>query len=178
MQLKEFMTIVKYLKTAFPDNNFLATQDAVNVWFMALSDLPIEVAQKAAVRVIQTCKFTPKIADFREASAMYLQDTKENGMSEQEAWLMVFKAMKNGIYGSKEEFEKLPPIIQKAVGSHENIKEMAMSDNGSLTVLQSNFLRSYRAVTARTKSEQALPPELRLGGANESKYIPEQSKVP
>lgn len=38
-------------------------------------------------------------------------------LNELEAWSLVEKAIRNSIYNSQEEFSKLPPLVQKAVGS-------------------------------------------------------------
>ena len=79
-----------------------------------------------------------------------------------EAWSLVRKAIGNGNYGSVEEFEKLPPTIQKAVGSADMIKRWAMSDSNEVsTVIQSNFLRSYRTAVKRDEEYAKMPEDVK-----------------
>ena len=75
------------------------------------------------------------------------------------AWSMVRKAISNGTYHSREEFEKLPPAIRRAVGSPKNLEEWAMMDTGDVdSVIQSNFLRAYRSVLQRTREMRRMIP--------------------
>ena len=79
----------------------------------------------------------------------------ENKLSESEAWGMVYKALCNGIYGAEEEFNKLPPVVQRAVGSPDVLRAWAIEENVNVT--QSNFQRSYRTVSEQAKEEAKLP---------------------
>ena len=61
-----------------------------------------------------------------------------------------------------EEFEKLPPTVQKAVGSADMIKRWAMSDSNEVsTVIQSNFLRSYRTAVKRDEEYAKMPEDVK-----------------
>lgn len=81
--------------------------------------------------------------------------------NEQEALSMVIKAVRNGIYGADEEFSKLPPIVQKAVGAETALTSWATQQSDSSGVWQSQFLRSYRTVLNRANSERNRPPKMR-----------------
>ena len=79
-----------------------------------------------------------------------------------EAWALVSNALRNGTYGAVEEFEKLPEIVQKAVGSPENLRNWAQTDVGSVeNVIQSNFIKTYRAELNRKSSISILPDKLK-----------------
>lgn len=81
-----------------------------------------------------------------------------NQLSEADAWAMVSKACSNGIYGYREEFAKLPPEVQKAVGRPEQLREWAMMDTEAVqSVVASNFMRSYRTAQQREKEKAMLP---------------------
>ena len=70
---------------------------------------------------------------------------------------------------------KLPEIVQKAVSSPGQLEEWAKSGNVDgkwLSVVQSNFQRTYRAEVQREQERRKLSPDLlkiidnaRLGGA-------------
>lgn len=88
---------------------------------------------------------------------------EEDSISELEAWAMVSKALRNGLYGSETEFEKLPNLVKKAVGSPENLRNWAMTEEKTVeTVVMSQFLSAYKTVTKREKEIATIPHELRI----------------
>lgn len=83
-------------------------------------------------------------------------------MTEADAWNLVAAAVRNGIYGAKEEFEKLPPILRRIVGSPATLREWAAMDSETLhSVVSSNFQRSYRYIAAAEKEYRKLPDGLK-----------------
>lgn len=123
--------------------------ETVDVWYMMLSDYTYEqisVALKAYI-LSDTSGFAPSIG---QLVGKIQSITQPQELSEMEAWSLVSKAIRNSGYNSVEEFSKLPQLVQKAVGTPDNLKNWAMSDYSSIeTVIQSNFIRTYRFVTNR-----------------------------
>ena len=104
-------------------------------------------------------KFAPNIGDIRGKMRML---TAKEGLTEQQAWALVSKATRNSAYNSEREFEKLPPEVQRAVGSPEQLKAWAIMDADTVeSVVASNFMRSYKAVAARQKELEQYPQALR-----------------
>lgn len=94
-------------------------------------------------------------------------------LNEMEAWFLVSRALRNGYYGAVEEFNKLPPLVQKAVGSPDNLRNWALTDSKSIeNVVQSNFMRSYRTVVNRAKEYQRMPKDIKalIESTNKSPY--------
>lgn len=89
--------------------------------------------------------------------------TAKPEMTEAEAWDLVARAIRNdGLYGAAEEFEKFPPVVQRIVGSPGTLREWARMDTETVhSVVSSNFQRSYRAISAREREINALPPDVR-----------------
>ena len=88
--------------------------------------------------------------------------TEQGEMTELEAWGIVAKALKNSGYGAKEEFDKFPPIIRRIVGSPAQLRDWGMMDSETVhSVLASNFQRSYRAIAAKEREFERLPPDVR-----------------
>lgn len=88
-------------------------------------------------------------------------------LNESEAWSMVLRAASNGNYHAAEEFEKLPPLVQKAVGTAYVLHEMAAQEITSVD--ESHFKRAYRMELERERTRRRLPPSTRnileqLGG--------------
>lgn len=80
-------------------------------------------------------------------------------MDEGEAWSLVYKAIQDSSYHSEEQFAKLPPVVQRAVGSSSVLRQMAAEEN--LSVTRGQFARSYQQAVARTREESSMPPEVK-----------------
>lgn len=104
-------------------------------------------------------RFAPTIGQIREKMEML---TAPEQLSELAAWALVSKACTNGYYGYREEYEKLPPEVQQAVGRPEQLKEWAEMDADTVqSVVASNFMRSYRTMKQRNKELAMIPAEIR-----------------
>ena len=83
-------------------------------------------------------------------------------MTEQEAWGLVSKALRNSNYNSQAEFDKLPEQLQRIVGSPAQLREWALMDADTVqSVIASNFQRSYRARVKSDKEYLAIPSSVR-----------------
>ena len=78
------------------------------------------------------------------------------------AWDMVRKAIGRSTYNSLEEFNKLPPEIQRAVGSAETLHCWATNEYYSDSTTMKEFLMNYNTVLKRNRTEKRLPTEARL----------------
>lgn len=151
MEREQFKVLVKAMKAVYAQPTFIPDQDAFNVWFALLRDLPYKQAELAVQKHMATEKFPPTIADIRE-KAEQITSVKETEMSELEAWAIVRKAIGRSNYYAEEEFEKLPEACKMAVGNPSNLREWAMMDSDQVgTVEQSHFVRNYRTAMQRIK---------------------------
>lgn len=134
--------------------------ETIDVWNMMLSEYKYEqisVALKAYI-LSDTSGFAPSIG---QLVGKIQSITQPQELSEVEAWTLVSKAIRNSGYNSVEEFAKLPPLVQKAVGLPENLREWAMTENLNHEVVSSNFMRSYKSVLEREKEIAKMPSEVR-----------------
>ena len=106
-------------------------------------------------------RFAPNIGQIREnMSTLQKADTQE--LSDQSAWALVSKACANGLYHYREEFEKLPLEVQRAIGGPEQLKAWARMDAETVeSVVASNFKRTYRTAQERAKQVEALAPGIK-----------------
>ena len=161
MERDEFKILVKSMKAVYAQPTFLPDQDAFNVWYALLKDLPYELASMAVQKHMLTEKFPPTIADLR-AKANEVVERPAEEMSELEAWALVRKAIGNSNYHAEEEFARLPEVCRIAVGSPANLREWAMMDSDQVaTVEQSHFIRNYRAAAKRMTEDRKLPQAFR-----------------
>ena len=165
MNYEETRAIMGVLKAAYPqyyrDMKRSDAESVVSLWTEMFKDEPANVVAVAVKAYIasDTKGFPPHIGAIKDAIAKI---KAPKSMTEQEAWLLVKNATRNGLYGSAEEFEKLPPICQKLVGSPSQLREWATMDSDTLnSVVASNFQRSYKVMEKREKERLALPSDVR-----------------
>lgn len=159
LTIEEFRTLLKGMKAAFPDDWFVPSEDSASTWYRHLNDLPYRALSPGISKIIMTFKKPPTVADIREAALEFIPTKKQLG--EQEAWALVRKAVSNSNYHSQEEFDRLPDVIQKAVGAPRNLAEWAVMDIDTFeSVQQSQFLRAFRAAEARQREVHLLSPAI------------------
>lgn len=155
MDREKFSILVKAMKAVYSDPKFIADKDAFNVWYELLKDIPYDLCQAAIHKYMTTNKFPPTIADVRQLATEIV--TPET-MNEGEAWSLVYKAICNSAYNSQAEFDKLPKECQKAVGNAAILREWASLNMDEVnTVIQSNFMRSYKVEVKRLQEYKQLP---------------------
>lgn len=162
MTRDEFKILVKAMKAVYTQPSFIPDQDAFNIWYEMLKDLDYKTASYAVKKYMQSEEREPRVASIRKHAESLLQ--KENDeLNEMAAWGLVLKAIRNSGYNSEEEFNKLPPVVQRAVSSPSQLKEWALQediDGTWMSVLQSNFMRTYRAEEEREKELRKLSPDI------------------
>lgn len=165
MTFEQTRAILKILKTNYPQSfkNWTKEQsiDFLNLWAEAFKDEPAQIVVAAVKAIIysDTREFAPNIGQVKNK---IFELTNDSTMSEHEAWGLVFNALSNSGYHAKEEFEKLPPVIQRIVGGPSQLKEWCMMDTQTLnSVVSSNFMRSYRSRAKYEQEYQALPNEIK-----------------
>lgn len=165
MTREETLAIMSVLKAAYPnfykDMKRSEADGIVNLWAAMFADEPADLVAVAVKGYIATDVkgFPPHIGAIKTAIVKLKQPEE---MTEFEAWALVGRAICNGIHGAREEFDKLPEIIQRLVGSPNQLREWAMMDADTVnSVIASNFQRSYK-VRAKSEREQlALPADVR-----------------
>ena len=166
MTREETLKIMSVLKAAYPNFYRGMSRDdalaAVNLWNTMFSDEPYSLVSNGVLALIacDTKGFPPSIGQVKE----YIHHIhSQNEMTESEAWELVRKALSNSSYHAQEEFDKLPPILQRIIGSPTMLKDWSMVDIDDLqTVVQSNFMRSFRARLQSEKEYQALPSAIKI----------------
>lgn len=158
----ETINILMSIQAAYPSFRVPDKTVAVNTWYSLLRDYEYSQVSAALKKYIQTNKssFAPSIGQIiDEISDIY----SENEENEMEAWILVQKAIRNSTYHADEEFAKLPEIVQKAVSHPRQLQEWAMMENidgRAWNVMQSNFMRTYRAEVEKEKNMRKLSPDL------------------
>lgn len=165
MNYDETLAIMGVLKAAYPNYyKGMTKKDAegiVNLWTAMFADEPAGVVAMAVKAHIagDSKGFPPHIGAIKEAIAKLMQPEM---MTEQEAVALVLEATRNGTYDSEKEFDKLPPVLRRLVGSPAQIKEWAVMEAATVqSVVASNLQRSYREIAKREKEMLTLPSDIR-----------------
>ena len=165
MTEREIRTVLGVMKVAYP-NSFRDMQEGdrnalVALWKRQFAEADFNTVSMAVDSIIATdpSGFMPTIGRVKQEITKL---TQPQFLTEQEAWLLVEKATRNSAYNSKEEYDKLPPEVQRLVGSHNQLREWALMNSDELkTVVASNFMRSYRVRSKNDRDYLALPQEVR-----------------
>ena len=79
-----------------------------------------------------------------------------------QAWDMVRRGIKNGIYGAEKEYDRMPPAVQKAIGSAQYLRDCATDSGFNEGVARGQFERNYAVVLEREKYEAKIPISFRI----------------
>lgn len=180
MNKRDTAGVMAMLQTAYPAYYAKQTNqermEAINLWADLFADDPAQLVHAAVKTIIVSGgAFPPSIGEIKNK----MHDLSAPAeLSETEAWTLVSRAITNGIYGYQEEYAKLPPTVQAAVGRPEQLKEWAVMDMGEVqSVVASNFMRGYKTVRKRERETALIPESVRtlLAGVS-SAMLPEASE--
>ena len=180
MTREETLAIMGVLKAAYP--NFykgMGRNDAegiVDLWSSMFDQEPAQLVAMAVKAHIasDTKGFPPHIGAIKEA-IVKLTKPPELELSEMEAWGLVRRAIHGASmegwsrkerYGdmvsAEYNFSQLPPLLQQVVGTPNQLAAWERLPTDEIeTVVQSNFMRSFRARAASAKEYLALPSDVR-----------------
>lgn len=162
MNREETKKIVMVISSAYPNWHPLDMSLTVDAWTLMLEDFSYQqvVAALKAFVLSDASGFAPSVGQL-----IGMMDRLGNGeeLSEMEAWALVSKALRRSIYYSESEYEKLPAVVQKAVGSPAILRGWAETDKKSVeNVVQSNFMRTYRQELAKAREMRKIPDNIRM----------------
>lgn len=157
MTLQEFSALVKGMKAVYTDPKFIPDDYAMTVWYALLKDMTYAQATMAVQRYMSAESRTPTVADIRRMAAENSTPV-DDSISELEAWSIVYKAICNLQWDAPEkEFDKLPDLCKKAIGTAANLREMAQMDTNTVeSVEQSHFIRAYRTAKQQRQNYSVL----------------------
>lgn len=165
MTREETKKILMIIQTSYPNWHPADLSFTVDTWTIMLEGYEyteVSAALKAYI-LADTSGFAPSIGQLVDKIHSLRERTREGEvLGELEAWSLVYKAICNSNYHAGEEFAKLPPVVQRAVGSPENLKEWAQMDTDTVqSVEQSHFVRGYRSALEQEQQDAKLPQEVK-----------------
>lgn len=182
MDKQETYQILALLQANYPDSFRGMSKEAANMkielWANMFSEEPLEAVKAAAIAYMatDTGKYMPTTGQLKD---MLHRMQSPQQMTQMEAWGLVANALRNSVYGADDEFRKLPPAVQRTVGSPTQLKEWALMDAETVqSVVASNFQRSFQVCQKREDDFQKLPGVVKsfvaeLAGRMEFEKLPE-----
>lgn len=164
MTKSETMKLMAVIKMGYP--HFYEGCDnmdgVVDFWTEMFADYPLSLVMQAYQKfaATDTKGFPPVIGQIIQ-SINEIARPQVDELSEGEVWGMVKKALSDGYYHSRQEFDKLPPLVQRAVGNREMIYRWSMMDEEMIeSNIRAMVCRSYKALAEAQREKLALPPSL------------------
>lgn len=156
MDKKQFATFAMALKTYYPRENLLPNEQAMELWFGQLQDIPFQVAEVALQKWVSLNKWSPSISEIREmASSITNGDLPDWG----DAWEQVCMAIrKYGFYSPTEALDSLSPLARKAT-ERMGFTNLCLSENPSAD--RANFRMIYETLAEREKKDSQMPQRLK-----------------
>lgn len=165
MNKKDAAQIISIFQTNYPDSFRDKTDElliaTINLWATMFADDDANKVTAAVMAHIASDdnRFMPPVGVIKK---MLYKVDNPNQMTESEAFAMIRKAVANSNYGAKEEFAKLPPVLQTLVGSPNQLRDWAAMDSDDFnSVVASNLQRGYRTMQARQQETAVLPSGVR-----------------
>lgn len=156
-QIQDFLAMIQ---ATYPNFNPPSKTVAVNAWKLALEDYEEKQVHMAFKLYMQsnTSGFAPVPGQIIDKIHTM---TAPQELNEMEAWSIVSKAIRNSGYNSTEEFEKLPPLVQKAVGLPSQLRTWALDEDYNEQVAMSSFQRAYKSELKRHEELRKMPQNVR-----------------
>lgn len=171
MTREETVKIIRIMVDSYPNYKPNDISETVDVWQMMLEEYSyqqVSIALKAYI-LSDDSGFAPSIGKL--VSKIHAM-TQPQELNEMEAWSLVSKAIRNSGYNSADEFAKLTPLVQKAVGLPSQLRTWALDENYNEQVAMSSFQRAYKAELKRQEELQKTPQNVRnlIEKANSGSY--------
>lgn len=157
MTRDETKSLMQEIEARYPTFAPSNPRKTVDVWLEEFEDFPYEVVL-AGVKTFastDTKGYPPSIGQVKDKMFSLATMSMPNV---NESWDMVQRAIADSTYHAEERFEKLPPLLQKVVGSPTTLRNWAQTDTRTIgTVIYSQFSKTYNAIYEREKEKAKIP---------------------
>lgn len=153
MTKREFGLFAAAIRTYYPRENILPNEQAHDLWFRQLQDIPFPVAEAILAKWVATNKWSPSIADIRDSMA----EIQNGGPADDwgEAWDQAMNAIRRfGSYDEDGALASLPPLTRETV-RRLGYKSLCWSENQVAD--RANFRQVYEILSKRKVETDKIP---------------------
>lgn len=155
MNKQEFSMFAMALRTYYPRENIMPNNQAMELWFTQLEDLPYKVAEAALNKWVLTNKWSPAISDIR-AMASDVKNGEDSDWGD--AWQKVIRAISRyGMYRVDDAMESFDEITRQTV-QRLGFKNICLSDN--INQDRANFRMIYEELVKRKRTDEQITPKV------------------
>lgn len=174
MDKKEFGLFAAAIRTYYPKENILPNQQAMELWFRELQDIPYAVAEAGLRQWVSTNKWSPSIAEIREITSQVQHGSIPDWG---EGWEQVLLAIRRyGTYRIPDAMESFDPLTRRCV-ERLGFRNICLSEN--INQDRANFRMIYEQLAEREKkeSQMALPLKQLIQGIQGNVGLIEERKA-
>lgn len=153
MTRQEFWKFAAAIRTYYSRENILPNEQAMELWFRQLQDIPFPVAEAILAKWVATNKWSPSIADIRDSMA----EIQNGGPAPDwgEAWDQAMTAIRRfGSYDEDGALASLPPLTRETV-RRLGYKSLCWSENQVAD--RANFRQVYEILSKRKVETDKIP---------------------
>lgn len=153
MTRQEFWQFAAAIRTYYSRENILPNEQAMELWFRQLQDIPFPVAEAILSKWVATNKWSPSIADIRDGVA----EIQNGGPAPDwgEAWDQAMTAIRRfGSYDEDGALASLPPLTRETV-RRLGYKSLCWSENQVAD--RANFRQVYEILSKRKVETDKIP---------------------
>lgn len=151
MNRQETITLLQTITAEFPMWKMENPDVTVAVWHERLKGYEYAQVMNGYDKYVKTqgSGFAPSTAQI----ISHIQQPKEYP-TPQEAWSRIHKGICNSGYHAKEEFDRLPPILQKCIGSAEEMHRLAYCESEyTLEQTKKACMRTYEKLVEEKQNQ-------------------------
>lgn len=156
MTKAEFATIANVLRTFYPKENLIPTEEALTLWHGFLKDLDYAAVSSAIQKWVATNKWSPSIAEIRaEVVKIEHGETPDWG----EGYDQMRKAIsKFGYMNEDQALDYLDGITKETV---KRLGWMNICTSADEVTLRANFRMIYETLAKRKQTDDQTPPAVK-----------------
>lgn len=159
MNREQAIALLKILKTAYQrfyaDMTREEAENTINLWVDMFAHEDPQLVINATKDLINSFKYPPTIADVKERMYKITHANEDDNM---EMWNAIKRAIRNSSYNSVEEFERLPDMCKKFVGTPMQLREWAIDPEYNDGVIKGQFLKQVEILKQRKKDDNMMLP--------------------
>ena len=158
MNKSETVKLLKMFKVVY-DTFYIAEEEKeldiqINVWYSVFKDIDFKIIQQGAAYLFKTLRYNPKPADLWDSIEKIITPNK---LTEQEATNCIINVLGDAYYRPQKAFDSLPPLLQRLVGTPNQLKQWSLMDLDAVnSVIASNLARSYRSMEQSERTNNIL----------------------
>lgn len=157
MTKQEFSMFAMAIRTFYPKENILPNQQAMELWYAQLADIPYKVAEVSLQKWVSLNKWSPSIAEIREmASTVTSGSIPDWG----DGWEQVLSAIRRyGSYREAEAMDSFDDLTRQCV-QRLGFRNICLSENVNQD--RANFRMIYENLANRQKQDMQIAEPLKL----------------